>query len=160
MDAAGAPLLELREVRNTGFSVFVKHRQRRLTLKRFLPTVEAAKAFVEELRRHRFHAQDAIFVVDESTGAVVTMPSTEASVDAPPLSVPPSSAAPPSLSFDAHAGMLLASVEASLVETTAVLHRLVRLRRELRRFAARLGGAGDHLPPSSGRRDRPTDKAT
>jgi hypothetical protein len=145
-------------VRNTGFSVFVKHRQRRLTLKRFLPTIDAAKSFVEELRRHRFHAQDAIFVVDESTGAVVTMPSSDVVVEAPPPANGPTSAPPPSMSFDAHAGMLLAAVEASLDETTVVLHRLVRLRRELRRFAARLGGPTEQGPPSSGGRDRATDK--
>jgi hypothetical protein len=136
-------------VRNTGFSVFVKHRQRRLTLKRFLPTVDAAKAFVDELRRHRFHAQDAIFVVDESTGSIVTMPSTDAVAEPPP---PPRSGETtlPSMSYDAHAGMLLAAVEVSLDETAAVLHRLVRLRRELRRLAVRLGGATDHAPAPSG----------
>jgi hypothetical protein len=135
-------------VRHAGFSVFVKHRQRRLTLKRFLPTIEAAKAFVDELRRHRFHAQDAIFVVDEVTGSIVTMPSSEPAPEPPPSS--DASAGPPSsMSFDAHAGMMLAAVEASLDETAATLRRLVKLRRELRQFAARLRGHTEDTPPSA-----------
>jgi hypothetical protein len=140
-------LVELDDVRHVGFSVFVKHRQRRLTLKRFLPTVEAARAFVDELRRHRFHAQDAIFVVDEATGAIVTMPSNDGAPEAPPSSSTAVLGPVSSMTFEAHAGMMLAATEASLVETTATLRRLVRLRRELRQFAVRLRDSPEEASP-------------
>lgn len=53
------------------FSVIVRWRGRRLTLRRGEPDLPTALAFAEAMRRDRFHDTDAVVVVDDATGAVV-----------------------------------------------------------------------------------------
>ncbi|HVY45684.1 MAG TPA: hypothetical protein VHB21_07385, partial [Minicystis sp.] len=133
-------------------SVFVKHRQRRLTLKRFLPSADAAIEFAQELRRHRFHAQDAIFIVDESTGETVTLPSPDAPLngEAQPEAAPVSAAPKTTrVSHDPRNAALLTMVEAALEETSAALRALVHARRSLRHVAEELREPVDAVAPRS-----------
>jgi hypothetical protein len=56
------------------YGVFVKHRRSRLTLRRGFRTVDEANAFANEVRAHRFHNPDHVFIARESDGAIITMP--------------------------------------------------------------------------------------
>jgi hypothetical protein len=56
------------------FGVFTRFRGRPLALARRLPSVEAAFAFADRVRQHRFRDPDAVFVVDERTGQQVQPP--------------------------------------------------------------------------------------
>jgi hypothetical protein len=113
-------------MRRTGFSVFIKYRQRRLGLKRFLPSFDDAAAFAEEMRKTRFHSSEDIYIVDEASGEVVLAPPSPA-----PRDDASNSAADP----------VLESVEGELDKTTRALENLLRTRRELEAKVAELRAA-------------------
>jgi hypothetical protein len=83
--AAAAPAVQIAPEPNGAddsgpvrFGVFTRFRGRPLALARRLPTVEAAFAFAERVRQHRFRDPEAVFVVNERTGQQVQQPSTSA----------------------------------------------------------------------------------
>jgi hypothetical protein len=53
------------------YSIFVRFRKSRLALRRGIVRLEDACALADELRKNRFHNQDAVFVVREPEGVVV-----------------------------------------------------------------------------------------
>jgi hypothetical protein len=66
--------------RRQTFSVFVRRGNKRLMLRRYVPDLERARAFVDALRRDRFHDPEAVIIVDDLTRATV---SEQASLGAP-----------------------------------------------------------------------------
>jgi hypothetical protein len=87
-----------------GYGIFVRFRQSRLPLRRGIARLEDALALADQIRAERFHKQDAVFVVKEPEGIIVTAasleeepaPSAPPPVPAPvPASLSPSPIAPP-----------------------------------------------------------------
>jgi hypothetical protein len=62
------------------YGVFVHFRNRRLSLRRGLPTLDDAVAFMREIRTIRFHNHKDVFIVREPDGA--TVPEPEAPISA------------------------------------------------------------------------------
>jgi hypothetical protein len=115
-------------MRRTGYSVFIKYRQRRLGLKRFLPSFEDAAAFAEEMRKTRFHSSEDIYIVDEATGEVVPAPPSPVQRRDDSLTA-------------SDADEALESVEDELERTTRTLESLMRTRRDLQDRVAALRAA-------------------
>jgi hypothetical protein len=116
-------------VKRSGYSVFVTYRKRRLTLKRGLPTLEAAARFTEELKRSRFHERDDIIIVDERSGETVVLPTAEAPARAPD---------------PAETDARLRLIAQALEQAERAFRKLARVRRELRGTAELLGmGRGE-----------------
>jgi hypothetical protein len=80
-------------LRKKGFSVFVKHRHRRLSLRKALGSLESAMAFATEVRRMRFHDRNDIFVVCEESGEVFPLAPT---VEVEPVAAQPATLGPES----------------------------------------------------------------
>jgi hypothetical protein len=68
------------------YSVFVKFKHRRLTLRRKIPNLSAAIQFADDIRAVRFHDPESVFVVLDRTGEIVhgagAVPRTSGSADA------------------------------------------------------------------------------
>jgi hypothetical protein len=112
-------------MRRSGFSVFIKYRQRRLGLKRFLPSFEDAAAFAEEMRKTRFHSSEDIYIVDEATGEVAP---------APPSPIARSDGG-------GEPDHVLEGIERELEKTATALESLLRTRRELQEKLSALRAA-------------------
>jgi hypothetical protein len=53
------------------YSVYVQFRHRRLTLRRRIPSLASASAFVHSVRATRFRDPDSVFIVHDGTGELV-----------------------------------------------------------------------------------------
>jgi hypothetical protein len=80
-----------------GYGIFVRFRRSRLPLRRDIAKLEDALAIAEQIRAERFHKREAVFVVKEPEGTVVTAGSAEvpqeelsAASTAAPSPLPPS----------------------------------------------------------------------
>jgi hypothetical protein len=77
-----------------GYGIFVRFRRSRLPLRRGIAKLEDAIALAEQFRAERFHAPDAVFVVKEPEGTIVSTLTPVVTAAPLPLGPPPS---PPSV---------------------------------------------------------------